>query len=246
MKHIGIISNYSGITEEIKSGNIAHNFLVKSTNDNKIHFSNNGYTVVQDGIVYNMYQIGTDSSDNTPIYEALIPASSGNSKFNFVITSPTGLLTANFDVSAAAWCNGNQTENYDEHNTGITTYTFDWGHETGGQVIFYVGQNTVSLVTQYYSTPEEDCGCAGGTWDPETEECTMPEPGPEEPCAGMEDVITDCEGRGGVWDYVNCLCNEPTPEPDPDACNGDPECECAGRGTDWTWDGESCVPVETE
>ena len=242
MKHIGIISNYSGITEEIKSGNIAHNFLVKSTNDNKIHFSNNGYTVVQDGIVYNMYQVGTDSSDNTPIYEALIPASSGNSKFNFVITSPTGLLTANFDVSAAAWCNGGQTENYDEHNTGITTYTFDWGHEIGGQVIFYVGQNTVSLVTQYHSTPEEDCGCAGGAWDPETEECTMPpEPDPED-CNGDPECECAQMGADYYWNSETETCDYMPADP----CGGDPECECAGRGTDWTWDGESCVPVETE
>lgn len=75
-----------------------------------------------------------------------------------------------------------------------------------------------------YDDPADICDCEGKYWYNDT--CNDE---PEEPCAGMEQDIADCEARGGEWDYVNCGCNEPE-----DPCEGYEEgsqekCECEGR-----------------
>lgn len=123
---------------------------------------------------------------------------------------------------------------------------------------------------EQFSDPAEICACEGGYyWDGGCHD----EPEPEEPCAGMEADITDCETRGGTWDYVNCMCNEPEPE-DPcagmeqeyedcingggvwdagtctcqpaDPCGGDPECECVAQGGEWDGENENCIMPSDE
>lgn len=88
---------------------------------------------------------------------------------------------------------------------------------------------------EQYSDPADICNyCEGGYWW--GDEC-HDEPEPEEPCAGMEQDIADCNDRGGTWDYGMCMCNEPEPE-DPCLRPASPqeECECTGG----VWDGENC------
>ena len=87
---------------------------------------------------------------------------------------------------------------------------------------------------EQFSDPVDVCICEGRFfWDGDCHD--EPEP---EPCAGMEQDITDCNDRGGVWDYVNCMCNEPEPaDPCDEYEEGTQEkCECQGG----TWDGENC------
>lgn len=84
---------------------------------------------------------------------------------------------------------------------------------------------------EQFSDPADICICEGRFfWDGECHD----EPEPADPCAGMEEEIADCEGRGGMWDYVNCMCNEPEPE-DPCGDASPEECECIQQGG--TWDG---------
>ena len=143
---------------------------------------------------------------------------------------------------------------------GVDTFVFD------ACIDYPLSMNTINPECETEPTPEPEPTCEEqGLCDDGEGNCVECEP-----CAGMEQVITDCEGRGGVWDYVNCLCNEPVPEPtceeacagdpececncqggvwngeecelpDPDPCGGDPECECYQQGPDWSWNGEECI-----
>ena len=146
---------------------------------------------------------------------------------------------------------------------GVDTFVFFQGAQDEPDL----SMNTVNPECETEPTPEPEPTCAEqGLCDDGDGNCVECEP-----CAGMEQDIADCEGRGGVWDYVNCLCNEPVPEPtceeacagDPECecncqggvwngeecempdpvfdCGGDPECECMQQGPDWSWNGEECI-----
>lgn len=310
MKHIAIIPNYSGITDMVKSGEIAPNFLVKSENDQKVHFSNAaGYQILtSDGDVYNMY------INNQNQLEADITFSGG---FSFQLLKDGDQVTADISIGAIAYCEADI--DYSESHTGVTNFEFSWPYgDTSWQINYFPEYNLVQADGRYTLTEQECCEYRGGTWDPETcecgqedpcaeyesqeececaqqggtwegSECVMPSDDPcdgdpececnntdgyhfwedntchdcveeweelgysspedcacdkrgedsgvcpePDPCAGMEQDISDCEGRGGTWDYANCFCIEPEDQP----CGGDPECECEQQGG--TWSGSEC------
>lgn len=202
MKHIAIIPNYSAITELIKSEEISPNFLVKSENDQKVHFSNAaGYQVLAGGNIYNMY-LNTDGE-----LKADISSSGGVS---FQILKEGQPITADLDITAIAYdCQGSQEENQ-ESETGVTNfaYSWSWGDATW-EIRYFYESNLVQVLGNYFLTDQECCERAGGMWDPENQTCIMPS------CEGLEDSIADCEERGGTWDYDTCTCNEPPAEEEP-------------------------------
>lgn len=96
-----------------------------------------------------------------------------------------------------------------------------------------------SCEEQYEEGSQEKCECEGRYWY--ADEChDEPEPGPEDPCAGMEQEYEDCINGGGVWDAGTCTCQPSDPcVEDPCSCaapGSEEECNCQGG----TWDGENC------
>lgn len=216
MKHIDIIPNYSGITEMIKDGQISPNFLVKSENDGKIHFSNAaGYQVLADGNLYNMY-INTTGELKADIY------SEGG--FSFQILKDGQPITADLDAIGITYACGSQYEDT-ESQTGVTTFDFAWDRDTTWEIRYFRNENLVQALGYYNLTDEECCDKAGGTWDPDTQTCIMP----------------TCEEQGLCGEYPDCYSCDPSGDDSGDDCGGDPECECYQQGEGWSWNGEECI-----
>lgn len=224
MKHIDIIPNYSGITGLIADGEISPNFLVKSSNDGKVHFSNAmGYQVVVDsGETLNMYkEPGTSGTNN--VY---VPFTSAQG-FGFIILKDGVPITADFDYSAIQYMSDGSQDTRTGSETGVTHFTFYWEwSDVSWEVRYSPSENLVQVVGFYYMTDEETCVYKGGEWDEETQSCKMP-------CAS-QGLCDDPDNPG------ECIpCEEPTCE---DACQGDPECECLCWGPGWYWnpDTQTC------
>lgn len=230
MKHIDIILNYSGITGLIADGEISPNFLVKSSNDGKVHFSNAmGYQLVVDsGETLNMYKEPSPYATNN-VY---VPFTSAQG-FGFIILKNGVPITADFDYTAIEYRTDGTQDEHSGSETGVTHFAFTWEwSDVSWEVTYHPDLNLVQVIGRYYMTEEETCVSYGGEWDEETQTCIM-----------------SCESQGLCDDPDNpgeCIeCEEPDPcDFDPECC-GDPECLCNQDEYAW-WDGESCHNCQYE
>ena len=247
MKHIAIIPNYSGITDMIKDGEIAPNFLVKSENDQKVYFSNaEGLRLVVDsGNTYNMYAVGSNS------FEADFSSSDG---FSFrILDAGNQYLTADFDWNAEAMEGATVISQDSGSSQNENHFVLSWAYgDTSWQVIYDPVNNLVQVTGSYTLTDEEACDYHGGTWDPVNQECVMPtceeqglcgdDPYDCHECTCEESYtdpasICDCEGK--YWYDDEC-------HDEPDPCEGmsQEECECVQQGG--TWEGSECTYPEPD
>lgn len=227
MKHIDIIPNYSGITGLIADGEISPNFLVKSSNDGKVHFSNAmGYQLVVDsGETLNMYKEPSTVETNN-VY---VPFTSAQG-FGFIILKDGVPITADFDYSAIQYMSDGPQDTRTGSETGVTHFTFYWEwSDVSWEVTYSPSENLVQVIGRYYMTDEETCDYNGGTWDEETQSCKMP--------CSSQGLCDDPENPG------ECIpCEDPCGG---DPCCGDPECTCNQDEYAW-WDGESCHSCQGE
>lgn len=223
MKHIDIIPNYSGITGLIADGEISPNFLVKSSNDGKVHFSNAmGYQLVVDsGETLNMYKEPGSSGTNN-VY---VPFTSAQG-FGFIILKDGVPITADFDYSAIEEGSDGTRNEYNGSETGVTHFAFSWNwSDVSWEVRYSPSENLVQVIGHYYMTDEETCVYKGGEWDEDTQTCKIP--------CNLQGLCDDPDNPG------ECIPCEPDPcESDPECC-GDPECGCNQDDYSW-WDGETC------
>lgn len=220
MKHIDKIYSFDEIKGKIKDGDLSPNFLVKTEDDEKIHFSNAlGYYIVDEnsGQRYNMYENGDVDMDGKPVLEADFSSPNG---FHFSMYKNGELVTTEIDCNAQIF-SPEGTVIIDESftaNTDDFELYWEYDNDVSWEVEYYPGEDRLSVIGGFEMTDEEYCEWRGGFWD------------------GYECHLPSCEDQGlcddGEGNCVEC-------ESSSSSESGDGEGTCNENPYNW-WDGETC------